>query len=568
MKVTIFKDILETKNPFYVEIDKIVDRIRDGNSRELVNKIRQSFTKEDRTEIKKKLPSICFSGIFTQRSNNAIKEHSGLVCIDFDHLENVQEFKDMIIKDTHIMIAFVSPSGDGLKVVVKIPANINTHKGSCKALNNYFKNDKLDNFEDIARVCFESYDKDIYYNKYSVLFDKIIHDEVVTSKKIEHNTDGIDIFNKLKTWIEKSESYTDGNKHKFLVKFSGSLNRFGVNQYEAINLLISHYKYAASEVKEKDFETIVRNVYRNYSGQFNTEFFEKTGIAYNRVTRIETAKDFYNEFSEENKTTTLKNKLLNHLITFDNYIPKPPAILSIRNEFDFREIPIMTLGNISVIKGKAKSKKTYLVKIFGATLLKNFEIFRNIYPSLPEDKRNVVIIDTEQSKYDTSRLTHQIITLSKTNDTYLSVFNFRGLSSKELKELIKFIVETFSNIGIIFLDQVADLVRSLNSEEEAVDTVKFLELISAEKNIHICGIVHINKQDNFAQGWLGTQLMKKAETIINVSKNPKFSKFGIVEPDLTRGEEFEPFIFSINEHGLPELTPHSTYDEMKRETTI
>ena len=114
--------------------------------------------------MKKQLPSICFSGIFEKRANNAIKEHSGLVCLDFDHIEDIQKFKDRFKNDKHVMMAFVSPSGDGLKVVIKIPANINSHADSCRALKQYFHDDKLDDFKDVARVCYESYDSDIYYN--------------------------------------------------------------------------------------------------------------------------------------------------------------------------------------------------------------------------------------------------------------------------------------------------------------------------------------------------------------------------------------------------------------------
>lgn len=566
--ITIFKNITETNNPYYVDLDTIVSRIMIGKNKELVEKIRTLPTKKERDELKKLLPSICFSGEFTRRANDKIKSHSGYICLDFDHLEDVSAFKKRMTQDEYVCCAFISPSGDGVKVVIKIPANILTHKASCKALQDYFKNDKLDNFEDIARVCYESYDLEIYYNPDSKVFDKLLIDEVIPIKTSEKNTDANEIFNRLKTWIEKTEYYADGNKHRFLVKLAGALNRFGVSQYDAINLLISHYRYLGSEVKEKDFETIVRNVYRNYSNQFNTEYFEKNGIAYNRITRIETASNFHDEYKYEDESENLLNELKECLITFESNITKPPTILSIRNEFDFKEISIMTSGNISVIKGKAKSKKTYLLKMFASTLIKNFEVFRNIVPTLPENKRNVIIIDTEQSRYDTKKMTYQIVSLAKCSDSYLTTINFRGKTAQSIIKQMKFIVEKFTNIGIIFIDQVADLVKSLNNEEEAIKIVKFLEQISVEKDLHICCIVHINKQDNFAQGWLGTQLMKKAETIINVSKHEASKRLGIVEPDLTRGEEFEPFVFSINDNGLPELLDHSAYDELSKKSMI
>ena len=51
MKVTIFKNITETKEPFYLPIEKVVERIKSGNSKKLINKVRQSFTKKDRRSV-------------------------------------------------------------------------------------------------------------------------------------------------------------------------------------------------------------------------------------------------------------------------------------------------------------------------------------------------------------------------------------------------------------------------------------------------------------------------------------------------------------------------------------
>ena len=91
--VTIFKDIKDIDTPFHVEINLILDRIREGKSKELVTKIRREKNKSERNELKKKLPSICFSGKFSKRADNSLLEHSGLICLDFD---GYQKQKDMI----------------------------------------------------------------------------------------------------------------------------------------------------------------------------------------------------------------------------------------------------------------------------------------------------------------------------------------------------------------------------------------------------------------------------------------------------------------------------------------
>jgi hypothetical protein len=60
--VTIFKDINEIETPFYRDIESVLHRIRIGKSRDIVDRIRKEFDKDERNLIKKTLPSICFSG--------------------------------------------------------------------------------------------------------------------------------------------------------------------------------------------------------------------------------------------------------------------------------------------------------------------------------------------------------------------------------------------------------------------------------------------------------------------------------------------------------------------------
>ena len=46
--VTIFKDIKNTDTPFHIDVVKIIDRIRDGKSKELVTQIRKEKNKAER----------------------------------------------------------------------------------------------------------------------------------------------------------------------------------------------------------------------------------------------------------------------------------------------------------------------------------------------------------------------------------------------------------------------------------------------------------------------------------------------------------------------------------------
>ncbi len=71
---------------------------------------------------------------------------------------------------------------------------------------------------------------------------------------------------------------------------------------------------------------------------------------------------------------------------------KAPEILKVHDSV------IGTLGNFSASIGKAKSKKTFNVSAIVAAALKNGTVLRYV-AELPEDKRKVLYVDTEQSPY-------------------------------------------------------------------------------------------------------------------------------------------------------------------------
>lgn len=63
-----------------------------------------------------------FSGIFSTRSDKALIVHSGLLCIDFDHLSDTEELKATLLQDNYFdtQLLFRSPSGHGLKWIIPI----------------------------------------------------------------------------------------------------------------------------------------------------------------------------------------------------------------------------------------------------------------------------------------------------------------------------------------------------------------------------------------------------------------------------------------------------------------
>ena len=142
--------------------------------------------------------------------------------MDFD--DTGAEYKKELEKDEYILSAFVSPSGNGVKALIKIPTNPVNHQASFLALQKRYPN--LDKgCKDVARICFESYDPKIYINLDSKVFTEQIVTELTTYEVEKPETDQNRIYENLKKWMaSKGEYFTEGNRNNFLAKLAGACN--------------------------------------------------------------------------------------------------------------------------------------------------------------------------------------------------------------------------------------------------------------------------------------------------------------------------------------------------------
>jgi len=288
-KVTVFKKITDVDKPYHVDVTQIVERIKTGKDRVIVDLLRMQPDPDIRKKIKRDLPAICFSGTFSRREDAAIVAHSGLIAIDFDHVDKrLPELRKRLEADPYTFMLFLSPSGDGLKLVVKIPNSVKTHGMSAAALTDYYNDEKLDEFKDVSRVCFSSYDPDIYFNPDSLVFTTIKEEKII-KKVIRTNaplTDSHEILARIEDrFNEAGRAYVDGNKHNFLVSMFGATNAFGISLGEAVSLVSFKYRNAASSVEIKDFEKIAESVYGHYPHEFGSCTFNGKGDAIETITQ-------------------------------------------------------------------------------------------------------------------------------------------------------------------------------------------------------------------------------------------------------------------------------------------
>jgi hypothetical protein len=272
--VTIFKNINDVSNPHYVTISKIVDRIRTGISKITIEKIRSTENKDERNKIKKLLPAIIFSGKFSKRSIDGFIESSCMMSIDFDDFESTESLNEKRFElefDEFTHILFLSPSGDGLKVIVKIPNDPLNYKQYFDALKNHYNCKEFDvKCSDISRVCYESYDPNIFFSENSSVWN-----QKVEAPKIENRIVNIPQSNQnkiikgLTSWWTKNYGMTHGQKNSNLYILASTLNSFGIDKADALDELLKFDEGG----KDDEISSICNSAY-NRTENFGTKVFE------------------------------------------------------------------------------------------------------------------------------------------------------------------------------------------------------------------------------------------------------------------------------------------------------
>lgn len=94
---------------------------------------------DEYTKMKQQLPAVSPSGVFINgHAESNFQSHSGLICCDFDHCG--EDKKDLLSKDDHTLLAFISPTGSGIKVFVRVDGvTKESHIQAWQIVHDYFK---------------------------------------------------------------------------------------------------------------------------------------------------------------------------------------------------------------------------------------------------------------------------------------------------------------------------------------------------------------------------------------------------------------------------------------------
>jgi len=184
--------------------------------------------------------------------------------------------KDQLSKNKYVYSVFVSPSGNGLKALVKIPKDPDNHVGYFRALEEYFQSEYFDKAcKNISRVCYESYDPLIHINETSSLWDKIAEHEYRPIDRYKERptipiTDENKVVDRLMSWWKKKYGIVEGERNNNVYVLAAAFNDFGVNRSLA--------EYVMAEFQTRDFpmseiKTTIDSAYR-HTTKFGSKYYE------------------------------------------------------------------------------------------------------------------------------------------------------------------------------------------------------------------------------------------------------------------------------------------------------
>lgn len=291
--ITIFKNIF-SKEPHFITVEKALERIKLGASKQLVMDIRLALDKEKANKLKLNLPSICFSGKFgVDRKDEQLMAHSGFIVLDFDDISELRDKQTEIISNKFIYACWVSPSGNGLKALVKI-ADGKKHREHFQSLQEIFPEIDRSGIN-VSRVCYESFDPDIYINDNAEVFTKAKKIEKVVVSETE-NLDDSENFRRILKWLtNKNDAFVTGERNTYIFKLASACCRFGIGEDSALSLISTEYT-VSNDFTMSEMKSAVKSGYRANKNNFGTASIQKEKLV-SKTTNYEI--DVKKEFTEE-----------------------------------------------------------------------------------------------------------------------------------------------------------------------------------------------------------------------------------------------------------------------------
>ena len=210
-----------------------------------------------KTSIKKNLPAFTPSLVLNSgRKFNEGDRYNGIIHLDYDKLDEIGNVIEKIKSIEFTYSCFLSPSGNGIKVFVRVSNEMEQHKDAFNTLRNYYdkavgrESDK--SIKDLNRLCFVSSDPELYLNEESEVFD---YTTISMNRTPEE----------LWEYTSRKQTFTLGNRNNFIFSFACNTNREGLNIEEVKSYCSS---MTDATLTYQEIESTIKSAYENNTSQF------------------------------------------------------------------------------------------------------------------------------------------------------------------------------------------------------------------------------------------------------------------------------------------------------------
>ena len=306
-----------------------------------------------------------------------------------------------------------------------------------------------------------------------------------------------------------------------------------------------------------------------HGGNFDEAIKDIRTQGYGKHYELNSPNDFNIDLDDEEVQEEMGQLLAKLRVDSTIEVSQPPKALEM--VFGQNSYIIGSLGNFSLVQGKAKSRKSFFLSALAAAASSDQMVCEHlrgyIYP------RKVIYIDTEQGDFHAAKAKKRLQEMAglqgNLNYNHIEYIKLRSLDSNALRlAAIDYIFRTEENIGYMVIDGIADVAsKGVNDEEEATAIASKLLKWTAEYNCHITVVLHENKNDRNAKGHLGQYIVQKSESTFSATKSQNNRDITEITPEYTRNIEPPAVEMSIGGFDLVEFSEVEV-DEFYNKTRV
>ena len=325
IKINFMDSVYESKGEIE-DIQEVLRKIKTQHWKNKIDEIRfhmNNGDSEQAGDIKRGLPVFTVSATFKGgRTKKHFDSYTNLLHLDYDYIDNVEELKAKVISNPYTFAAFISPSGNGLKVFIKTDNTYDTHEYTHNSLREYY--DKLVGVvsdvqvKDVTRLCFVSYDPNLYLNEDA---------EVFYAQEFPNNeTKSIKDLDWVWNFTSNKKDFIEGNRNSFIHLYACNANRY---DFEMSDVISYAYSYSDNTLTKEEIEQTIKSAYKN-------NINEKGSVA---------------KPAKPAKLHLYKSQENSPLIPDEIYDNLPPTLKEACNVFNGRERDVFFTSALSIISG-------------------------------------------------------------------------------------------------------------------------------------------------------------------------------------------------------------------------